>query len=94
MTNIQGECSYRLAYTADVSFVDSTSVECLFSITPLPGLPVRRRGYPHLANIYKGCIRGVSGLYQGCIRGVLRVYYGSVKGVSGVYEACTSIRGL
>jgi hypothetical protein len=35
MTYLQGECPHR---RAEEGFVDSTSVECLFSITPLPGL--------------------------------------------------------
>ena len=35
MTYLQGECPHR---RAEEDFVDSTSVECLFSITPLPGL--------------------------------------------------------
>ena len=33
-----GKCSYRHADKSEDSFVDSTSVECLLSITPLPSM--------------------------------------------------------
>jgi len=33
MADLQGECSYADART---QFVNSTSVECLFTMTPLP----------------------------------------------------------
>ena len=84
MFYLQGECSTSDRH-AEVGG-DSTSVECLLSMTPPALLQNGQTSYWYSVTALNGMppwrrSRGVIGMHGGCVRGVLRVCREGILGV-------------